>query len=296
MEKINACPVCSNREFEPYLTTRDYFYSMESFNIAKCKACGFLFTNPRPDEKDAARYYHSDAYISHSNADRGMVNRVYQLVRRHALKKKTRLVKKFAREGRALDIGCGTGHFLNELSRNGFEVFGIEPGESARKFAKEEFKLNVEKDLSALDKTHAPFTAITMWHVLEHVYQLNDYLIKIRNHLAKDGIFIVAVPNPECYDALHYKEYWAAFDLPRHLYHFTRDTMINLMTIHQFELVEILPMKFDSFYVSLLSEKYKSGKNNYPGAFFKGLQSNLSTFRNRHNYSSIIYVLKPKIS
>jgi len=296
MEKLQTCPVCETINFEVFLNTKDHFLTEESFTISKCLNCGFLFTNPRPSETDSNRYYQSEAYISHSNTDKGLISRIYKRIRNHSLNKKISLIKKYIQSGNALDIGCGTGHFLNQLSKSGFTVHGIEPGEEARQFATKQFRLSIHPKLDAIDPKLIQYDVITLWHVLEHIYTLDSYMKKIRNLLSEKGILVVAVPNPESYDAKYYGKFWAAYDLPRHLYHFSQKTIQLLFTKYQFETINIVPLKFDSFYVSMLSEKYKTGKNNYPQAFFKGLKSNMYAKKNQTNYSSLIYVLKLKIS
>lgn len=294
MEKLIACPVCDGADFEPFLTTRDHFLTGEDFSIARCINCHFLVTHPRPAEDALSSYYHSEKYISHSNTDKGLVNRLYKIVRNHSLDKKVKLLKKFKPSGKVLDIGCGTGHYLDRLAKHGFELSGVEPEPAAREFAIREFKLKVWPDLFELNGDKGEYDAITLWHVLEHVYHLNNYMSEIKRLLSADGILIIAVPNPESYDAMVYEKHWAAYDLPRHLYHFTRETMNAFAAKHQFELVDIDPMKFDAYYVSMLSEKYKKGKNDYPAAFLTGLKSNFRAKRSNSNYSSLIYILKPK--
>lgn len=294
MDKLTACPVCDGADFEAFLTTRDHFLTGEEFSIVQCVNCRFLMTQPRPAENALSSYYHSEEYISHSNTDKGLVSRLYKIVRNHSLDKKVELLKKFKPAGKVLDIGCGTGHYLDRLAQHGFEPSGVEPEPAAREFAIREFKLNVWPDLFELNGAKGEYDAITLWHVLEHVYHLNNYMSEIKRLLSSDGMLIIAVPNPESYDAMVYEKHWAAYDLPRHLYHFTRETMHEFATKHQFDLVDIAPMKFDSYYVSMLSEKYKNGKNNYLAAFLTGLKSNFRAKRSNNNYSSLIYILKPK--
>lgn len=296
MEKIDRCPVCSSSDLLPYQSIPDYFLSRETFEVQQCSACHFLLTNPRPTEPEASRYYQSEAYISHSDTSKGIISRLYKSVRHYALRQKVKLVQKYADTGTALDIGCGTGHFLSLLSQSGFKGRGVEPGDDARAYAREQFKLPVEKSIFDLDDGPEQFDAITLWHVLEHVYTLHDHLDRIKKILKKTGVLIVAVPNPESYDAVHYKKYWAAWDTPRHLYHFTPQSIQKLLKRYGFSLAEIIPMKFDSYYVSLLSEKYQNNHNRYVHALYHGFRSNLKAKSGGKNYSSLIYVFQPKIS
>ena len=270
----------------------DHFLSGESFQILSCDKCGLRFTNPRPTGNDLPSYYKSEEYISHSNIKKGLVNSLYHAVRHLTIKRKYNTVRRFASGRRILDIGCGTGELLNFFNQRGWTSTGIEPDRDARDYAASNYGLTIT-DLESLSlQQGAKFDVITMWHVLEHVNNLHDYLDKIKGLLDENGTFIVAVPNSESWDAKHYKEYWAAFDVPRHLYHFSRDSIHALMSMHRFEWKKTLPMRFDAFYISLLSEKYKSGKQNLLKGFFYGLYSNFRALMNNGNYSSLIYVYK----
>jgi predicted SAM-dependent methyltransferase len=119
---------------------------------------------------------------------------------------------------------------------------------------------------------------------------------QVKYVLKDEGIAFIALPNHKSWDTQYYKKQWAAWDVPRHLYHFSMDTFSNLAKKHGFKIVEILPMKFDAFYVSLLSEKYRTNKMNYIKALFQGMKSNRWAKKNNNNYSSLIYVLRKDLS
>lgn len=291
MKTINTCPACSSSKFEHFLSCKDYTQSHDEFFIVKCSTCQFTFTNPIPEEDKIGSYYESEEYISHSNTSKGIVNQLYQLIRNYTLKKKVALLQSLSNKKTLLDIGCGTGEFLNQAQANGYEVHGIEPSETARKQAISNYGIKVRNEEQIKNFAEQQFSFVSMWHVLEHVYNLNDQIKEIYRILDKEGFLIIAVPNHESFDAKHYQKYWAAYDVPRHLYHFTPKTIAHLFNTHGFDLHQTLPMKFDSFYVSMLSEKYKTGSTNLVKAFYTGLKSNLKA-NSSQTYSSQIYVFK----
>lgn len=290
MNTISNCPICNHDAFKLFLKGKDYSVSQEDFNIVSCNKCGFHFTNPIPSEAKIGAYYKSESYVSHSSSNKGLINKIYLQVRKYTLKKKVDLVKQFTKSDGLLDIGAGTGHFINACQSKGINALGLEPDEDARNYGVSNFNVNV-KDINELHvlKDNSR-DVITMWHVLEHVYHLNRDVEKITRILKDDGKLIVAVPNMNSYDAKIYGEFWAAFDLPIHLYHFTPSDIEALFDKYNLKIDEMLPMKFDSFYVSMLSEKYKGG--NLMRAFWNGLLSNIKA--KNGTYSSQIYVLSKK--
>jgi len=292
MHNNSNCPVCKNQNFSPFITCEDYTVSHEKFEIVSCDSCGFKFTNPRPNNDVLGNYYKSEDYISHSDTKKGIISRLYHAVRTRTLRQKLKLVSSYVSRGTILDYGCGTGAFVSECWQNGWKAFGLEPDKGARKIAFES-GLNVSESKEILDQktSDLKFNAITLWHVLEHVTDLDETLNYFKTKLSREGVLIIAVPNHKSYDAEHYKEHWAAYDVPRHLYHFEQSTIQTLMRGYGFSLVEMHPMKFDSFYVSMLSEKYKTGSIQYFSAFVNGLKSNLKS-KGPGDYSSVIYVFQ----
>lgn len=292
MYTYSACPVCGEKEFTPFITCKDHTVSNEEFQIVSCGSCSFKFTNPRPDDTELGRYYQSEDYISHSDTKKGLISRLYHRVRTRTLKQKLEMIGHYVSRGTILDYGCGTGYFLDYCVRNGWKGFGMEPDKGARKIAFES-GLNVSENKTILEQKTADlkFNAITLWHVLEHVTDLEATITFLKSKLMRDGVLIIAVPNHLSYDAKHYGQHWAAYDVPRHLYHFEPATIEDMMKRQGFTLEAMHPMKFDSFYVSMLSEKYKTGRINYPSAFLNGLRSNLAT-KNPGDYSSVIYVFR----
>ena len=290
-EEINHCPVCNGTRFERFLDVTDHFLSGEMFRILACGDCGFRFVSPRPVASDIGRYYESDRYISHDASSMNLFNLAYRFARRWSVGMKYSVVAKHAGPGDILDIGCGTGEFLHHCARKGHKVAGVEINTKARDFATGRYGITTTADLTSMAGTGRIFRCITLWHVLEHLHELNTSLETIRTLMAPGGTLVVAVPNSNSSDAEHYREFWAAYDVPRHLYHFTADTLTRLMKNHGLALRATLPQKLDAYYVSLLSGQYRSGRRSYPEAIRQGFRSNCGASRNQRGHSSQIFIL-----
>jgi 2-polyprenyl-3-methyl-5-hydroxy-6-metoxy-1,4-benzoquinol methylase len=296
MKTIHTCALCNKSDIVPYQETKDHFLSNEPFTICKCHACGFLFTNPIPSANDLGKYYQSDEYLSHSKSKKGIFSKIYNLIRKYSVKKKYQLISEYVAIGSILDIGCGTGEVLKYFSEKGWQTKGIEPSDEARRYAVENLGLSVEKENYISTIVEKSFDVVSMWHVLEHVPQLNERMQQINCILKDEGVAFIALPNYKSWDAQYYSTEWAAWDVPRHLYHFSKESFLLLANKHKFQIAEIIPMKFDAFYVSLLSGKYRSGRMNYIQAFYQGFKSNKWAKKNNDNFSSLIYVLKKDLS
>jgi len=272
-----------------FLTVKDNSVSKETFELLYDENLDMLVTSPQPDENNLGRYYESEDYISHTDGKRSLFEKAYHFIKNIALKNKLSLINNLNKsKGNLLDIGAGTGDFLLVAKNNGWKSVGIEPSKKAKNIAKSK---GVELKSNLSDFENNLFDVITMWHVLEHVPNLEEQIKELKRLLKPNGSILIAVPNFKSYDANYYKEFWAAYDVPRHLWHFSKTAIKKIFAKEDLELVKILPMKFDSFYVSLLSEKYKTGKMNYIKAFSVGLKSNLKAKKNLE-YSSHIYVIK----
>ena len=289
----SECPVCKSENINFVIKAIDRTVSHEEFEIWQCNVCRLRFTQSAPDDQEISAYYKSEAYISHSDTDKGFINSLYHKVRKRTLVSKKKLIEKYTglADGKILDVGCGTGAFLHTMQIGGWQTTGVEPDETARAKAQQLYNLNLKNSQMLFALQPGTFDAITLWHVLEHVHDLHKYIDQLKKLLKPNGRLFIAVPNYTCYDQSVYKEYWAAYDVPRHLYHFSPDSMINLLWKHELKLRSLKPMLFDSFYVSMLSEKNKSGKNNLVKAVWVGCISNLKALINTKKCSSIIYII-----
>jgi 2-polyprenyl-3-methyl-5-hydroxy-6-metoxy-1,4-benzoquinol methylase len=290
----NHCPACASADIAFVLKAKDETVSKEVFEIWQCNNCLLRFTQDVPDSKNIGSYYQSAAYISHSNTSQGLVNKIYHTVRSFTLQLKRKLVEKSSgkKKGSLLDIGAGTGAFASTMKYNGWNVTGLEPDEIASANALKDFNIELQPTENLFTLPQKTFDVITLWHVLEHVHDLHKYFDAFYSLLVDGGILMIAVPNYTSYDAQTYSDNWAAYDVPRHLYHFSPQSMKLLLQKHHFTLVQQNPMWFDSFYVSLLSEKYISGKTNFLKAFTNGTVSNLKTIGKTSNCSSVIYIAR----
>ena len=271
-----------------FLNVKDHSVSQETFELVHDKNLDMLITHPQPSLDKLPSYYESVDYISHTDGNKSLFEKMYQFVKSIALKNKLNLINSESQRGKILDIGAGVGDFLSVAKKDGWEIIGVEPSEKAKAIAKNKGVTFVE---SLNDLENNSFDVITMWHVLEHVPDLENQIKELKRLIKPSGTIIIAVPNFNSFDAKYYGSFWAAYDVPIHLWHFSKTAIKKLFAKENLELQKVLPMKFDSFYVSLLSEKYKTGKMNFIKAFFIGLRSNWAGRQNME-YSSHIYVLK----
>jgi SAM-dependent methyltransferase len=296
MIHYQQCPVCKSTSIQHAFSAKDNTVSNETFEIWACSQCNVLFTQDVPAESEIGRYYASPDYVSHSDTQEGFVNQVYHRVRNITLAEKKSLVEKETgiATGKILDVGCGTGAFLDKMKIGGWQVTGLEPDAGAREKAASLYNILADPSGELFHLPAQSFDAITMWHVLEHVHQLHEYVEQLKALLTEKGKLFIAVPNYTSADAEKYATHWAAYDVPRHLYHFSPYSMNVLMNMHGMQIKKIKPMWFDSFYVSMLSEKYKNGKGNMVSAILAGLSSNATALFNKQKCSSLIYIIEKK--
>ena len=287
------CPCCGSINIAQQLKAKDYTVSNSLFDIWHCNDCTLRFTQNVPDAATIGPYYQSTNYVSHSDTQKGLINKLYHRVRKTTLQNKKELIMDATKipGGNLLDVGAGTGAFANAMQESGWKVTGLEPDATARQVAINKFGLQMDDPEKLFSLPSESLDVITMWHVLEHVHNLHGYLEQYHNILKQTGKLIIAVPNYTSSDASYYGEYWAAYDVPRHLYHFSPASMERLAALKGFTIESYHPMWYDSFYVSMLSEQYKNGKGNLLKAVWNGLISNLKASGSPKLCSSVIYIL-----
>lgn len=289
-----SCPICGSTKTGPKLTAKDHTVSKTSFDIWECSVCTGRFTQDIPSLEEIGAYYQSTEYISHTETQEGWINRLYHSVRKITMRSKQNWVKSASglKKGTLLDIGSGSGAFLHYMQQLGWKVTGVEPDAGARAKALELYKLETLPAGELFHLEPAQFDCITLWHVLEHVHELHPYIKQIRHLLKPGGALLIAVPNYTSTDAKLYGADWAAYDVPRHLYHFSPASMQTLLKQHDITIKQMHPMVFDAFYVSLLSEKYKTGGSGMIKAGLNGLRSYAKAWRHVEKCSSIVYECK----
>ncbi len=290
---VDKCSVCDSNKISHVMVASDYLVSHESFNIMECTDCTLRLTSPIPDKIDINKYYQSDHYISHTGAGNTLLNKVYNFVKYFTLRSKKKKVQIFSgnKIGSILDIGCGTGEFIKTMKQANWEVNGVENNEFARKHAEINVSSTVMNQADFLASTQK-YDVITLWHSLEHLYNLKGYLNKISISLNANGVVIIAVPNYQSFDAKYFKQDWAAYDVPRHLYHFSFDSLVKLLELNNFHLINSSQLPFDPFYISLLSELSVRRKRNIFKAILIGMSSYFVGCKDVKKASSILYVFR----
>lgn len=296
MNKLNisSCPSCNGKNINAIMNCVDYYATGENFELYQCSDCNFVFTQNAPMEAEIDRYYASPNYISHSDTYKGAMNIVYHLIRHFMLLRKAKLIEKQVKKGTLLDYGAGTGYFAHLMQQRGWKIEAIEKSSRARDFAYNHFGLKIKSEdaLNSLQKKS--FDIITLWHVIEHIEHLDELWELLSDLLKTNGTLIIACPNCASYDAGIYKSQWAAYDVPRHLWHFTPETMQPFSQRHGFELIQLHQMSFDAYYISMLSEKHLQHSFPFVRGLWNGLRAQLHSINNKKLSSSIIYVFKKK--
>lgn len=290
----DKCPWCQSEKAHTHLSLKDYFLTQEPFDIMVCEDCGLLYTTPKPSDEKIGDYYKSETYYSHQENKKGFIPRVYEAVKSVNLKHKIAIATQGKEPGRLLDIGCGVGDFLHFAEQNGWQCTGAEPSKDAASIAKNRIKAEImlPKDLEKLPDES--FDVITMWHVLEHVSDLQWQVNQLNRLLKKGGRLVIALPNFRSYDARYYKDKWAAYDVPRHLNHFSQNSIAKIFNINGLIQNQTQKLVWDAFYISFMSEKYRQKSLPLLRGIYRGMISNLKA-RKSGEWSSLVYVFEKRI-
>ena len=285
------CPWCNSEKAHKHLELKDYFLTQEAFEIWVCEDCGLLYTSPRPVPEKIGEYYKSEAYYSHQENKIGLIPRIYESVKKVNLKHKVNLAIGGLEKGKLLDIGCGVGDFLQQIESKGWQCTGIEPSEDAAKIAKKRIQATIYKPEEIDTLIDETYDVITMWHVLEHVDDLRTEVEQLFRLLKKGGRLVIALPNYKSYDATYYQDKWAAYDVPRHLNHFDKQTIVNIFNTKGLKIKNIEKLPWDAYYISFMSEKYKQNGLPLVRGLIRGMISN-SKARKSGEWSSLVYVIE----
>ena len=289
---MSTCPLCKADNSTHYLSLKDYFLTQEEFELVRCNECGLLFTNPRPDASNMQAYYESKQYFSHQENTSGLIPRIYEFVKSFNLKRKLNIATSGKSIGRILDIGCGTADFLLKAKQNKWEVSALEPNEHAREIASKRLGVSIIRPEEISEIPDASCDVITMWHVLEHVENLQEEASHLHRMLKPGGRLVIAVPNYKSYDAQYYKDKWAAWDVPRHLSHFDKESMKKAFEPYKdLILKDITTLRWDAYYISYLGEKYKGNMFPLLRGCFRGFVSNVKAMGSGE-YSTLVYIFE----
>ena len=283
------------KKLKHVLSANDHLVTGRKFDILKNPETTILETHPRPTKEELPTYYDSENYTSHNDKSAGIVSFCYRIIKSISTRRKIRIGQNSLSKNtpqnkpRLLDVGCGTGDFLYSCLKKGWQINGIENNKNAKNNSRTELSSFIFDDFEFLKSQPERFDIITMWHSLEHIIDLKQTIVDMKKLLTNKGVIVVACPNHKSFDAMFYKESWAAYDLPRHLWHFDKDSISKLFVEHNMQLTKTLPMCWDSFYISILSEKIISKKNKFLKGVIVGLLSNVSAMFSKE-HSSLIYV------
>lgn len=285
----NKCPWCESERTQIHLWLKDEFLTKEEFQIYECLRCGLLFTEPRPSKDKIGEYYKSQEYYSHQENKKGFIPKLYESIKLINIKHKYKIATKGVKVGKMLDIGCGVGDFLHRAEQNGWDCTGVEPSEEAKTIAQKRIKAKIIPGNDLEKIPNETYDVITMWHVLEHVDDIKWQVAQLQRLIKKEGRIIIAVPNYKSYDAKFYKDKWAAYDVPRHLNHFNKETIVKIFKTNGLKLVASDKLVWDAYYISYMSEQYRHHSMPLIKGAYRGCLSNLKA-RKSNEWSSKIYV------
>jgi len=290
---ISQCPVCDHSSFKHYLNVPDWLVSKEPFELKQCEQCHFVFTANAPSEKEVGPYYNSEEYVEHSDTSSGLIYSIYHIARRAMLRFKYIKIKRLHTGKKLLDVGSGSGYFLNFMKKKGYDVTGVEISEKAVALCEKNFGIKAHSPSEFLEeKLDANYDIISLWHVFEHVYSYNAYFDLFSKSLNDNGYLILALPNCGSPDAKMNQSYWNGYDTPRHLWHFTPKTIEMFAHKRGFKIIQKHRMPLDPFFNVMVSDSYKDKFTFLPITLLKGLYSYIASLLNIEKSSSIIYIFQ----
>lgn len=237
------CNLCGSTEAEVAITAQDFLLERPDAQVqfVKCDRCGLFYQNPRPTPEEMMSHYPSNYEPFDLHPDDERSSRLERIAVNYGLSKRRGLILRYRKSGRILDVGCATGLFLHVMNMDAnWDAHGVEPNNYAATIAQERYGLNVHH--GTLEQAQYParsFDVVTLWDVLEHVHDPAATLDEIHRILKSDGLLILRVPNGISRDAGLFKETWAGWDPPRHLYVFTPDTLTKLLAKQGYAILDL---------------------------------------------------------
>ena len=265
---------------------KDHFLSGEFFELVKDHHYEYYKTKPDVGIEQLSKYYDSEAYLSHQENTKGIKSFIYNIVKKYMFTRKYKWISKYVKKGNWLDFGAGTGEFLAFLPSKHWNKMAFELNRNAI----QKIKSKDLRYISDYQQHDTSYDVISAFHAIEHVLDIQEWFNFLKRVARRNAIIAVAVPNYKAYDAKYYQENWAAYDVPRHRYHFSKDSIRRLFRENGFEILDEKPMPLDAYYISIISETYK-GKRNLFNALRVGLLSNLKALSSKE-YSSNLFIFR----
>ncbi len=267
--------------------SKDYLVTGESFKVYldENKIIGKTF--PAPKKSEMFKYYDSNQYLPHSYNNKNLITILYSVVKRQMHRKKLEwMSRQLNHNSSVLDYGCGTGDFVNYLRSKSVMAYGYDPN----------IKFNLDSPdylTNNFDWGVNKYDIIFLWHVLEHTHDPFVLLQSLKKLLKKNGKIFIAIPNFKSFDSTYYRKYWAGYDLPRHLWHFSRKSIYQIAEQNNFKIHTEKRLYLDAIYVSFLSEKYKSSRFPYLQGLIIGFISIFRSFFTKESSSFLFVFNKP---
>ena len=238
---MSACLVCGSAGFTPVFHASDRLYhtTTKQFSVVRCRECGLLRLDPQPPPDELGRYYPANYWFA---PDQSAASRMEETYRRLVLRDHVQFVAQALRSSTAhgplLDVGCGGGLFLGMMRARGFRVVGLDNSHDAAGIAWRRQQVPaIVADLERAPLRPATLAGLSMFHVMEHLYDPRAYLRIARELLAPDGRLVVQVPNAASWQARLLGQAWNGADVPRHLFDFRDRDLVKILEDAGFEVL-----------------------------------------------------------